>query len=205
MPYFGVSAPPGWLMAAGQWVSRTTYAALFAVIGTTYGAGDGSTYFTMPDLRGRIPVGMDNMGGTSAARMTGVLASTTLGAAGGDQWMQTHTHNITVNDATHAHAVYDPSHAHSIADPGHQHGFAAVGSAAAQFLSAAGSPSVQYRGDWNTYAAATGIGIYGSYTNISIYAAWSGVNSGSASYAGAGGGQNVQPSLIVNYIVFAGA
>lgn len=52
--------PIGWLFCRGQAVSRTTYAKLFAVIGTTYGNGDGSTTFNVPDLRGRVPLGVGN-------------------------------------------------------------------------------------------------------------------------------------------------
>jgi len=55
--YGGSSAPTGWLLCDGSAISRTTYAVLFAVISTSYGAGDGSTTFNVPDLRGRIPVG----------------------------------------------------------------------------------------------------------------------------------------------------
>ena len=58
--YGGVAAPMGWLLCQGQLVSRTTYAALFAAIGNTYGAGDGSTTFAVPDLRGRVPAGADS-------------------------------------------------------------------------------------------------------------------------------------------------
>ncbi len=56
-PYAGKTAPAGWLLCDGSAVSRTAYAALFAVIGTTYGAGNGSTTFTLPDLRGRVAAG----------------------------------------------------------------------------------------------------------------------------------------------------
>ena len=70
MPFIGSSAPPGYLMANGQAVSRTTYAALFAVAGTTYGAGDGVTTFNVPDLRGRAPFGNDVMGASAANRLT---------------------------------------------------------------------------------------------------------------------------------------
>src|SRR5689334_21938639 len=70
-PYAGSTAPTGWLFCFGQNVSRTTYASLFAAIGTTFGAGDGSTTFSLPDLRGRTPFGKDNMGGTAANRVTG--------------------------------------------------------------------------------------------------------------------------------------
>lgn len=55
--YAGSSAPTGWLLCDGSAVSRSTYAALFAVIGTNYGAGDGSTTFNVPDVRGRVPTG----------------------------------------------------------------------------------------------------------------------------------------------------
>lgn len=55
--FAGSTAPEGWLLCDGSAVSRTAYAALFAVIGTTYGAGNGSTTFTLPDLRGRVAAG----------------------------------------------------------------------------------------------------------------------------------------------------
>ena len=88
MPYAGSSAPSGWLLAYGQDVSRTTYSDLFSAIGTTYGSGDGSTTFTLPDLRGRVVAGQDDMGGTSANRLTnqtGGLDGDTLGATGGSE------------------------------------------------------------------------------------------------------------------------
>src|SRR5690606_34297519 len=84
--YAGTTAPAGWLFCAGQAVSRSTYAALFAVIGTTYGSGNGSTTFNLPDLRGRVTAGRDNMGGTSADRLTnkpGGVNGDVLGATGG--------------------------------------------------------------------------------------------------------------------------
>jgi len=55
--YGAASAPAGWLLCDGTAVSRTTYSALFAIISTNYGAGDASTTFNLPDLRGRVPVG----------------------------------------------------------------------------------------------------------------------------------------------------
>lgn len=56
--YGGATAPSGWLLCQGQAISRTIYAELFAVIGTAYGSGDGSTTFNLPDLRETIPVGV---------------------------------------------------------------------------------------------------------------------------------------------------
>lgn len=57
IPYAGSSAPDGWLLCDGRTVSRTTYAALFAVIGATYGAGDGKSTFALPNLQGRVAAG----------------------------------------------------------------------------------------------------------------------------------------------------
>ena len=94
MPYTGVVAPTGWLLCYGQAISRTTYAALYAVMQDSYGAGDGSTTFNLPDLRGRTIAGKDDMGGVSANRLTnqsGGLDGDTLGAAGGAE-----THTLTV-------------------------------------------------------------------------------------------------------------
>jgi microcystin-dependent protein len=84
IPFAGSTAPAGALFCFGQTVSRTQYAGLFAAIGTTYGAGDGSTTFALPDLRGRVAAGKDDMGGSSAGRLN-TIASTTLGGAGGQQ------------------------------------------------------------------------------------------------------------------------
>lgn len=107
MPYAGSTAPSGWLLAFGQAVSRTTYADLFTAIGTTYGTGDGSTTFNLPDLRGRAPRGVDNMGGTAANRITSGgsgITGTTLGAAGGVEsvtlttaQLASHTHTSGAN------------------------------------------------------------------------------------------------------------
>lgn len=74
-PYFGTTAPTGYLLCFGQAVSRTTFSLLFTAISTTYGAGDGSTTFNLPDARGRALFGKDDMGGTASNRLTaGVVA-----------------------------------------------------------------------------------------------------------------------------------
>lgn len=83
LPYAGATAPDGFLLCYGQVVSRTTYAALFEAIGTIYGVGDGSTTFALPDLRGRVVAGQDDMGGSSANRLTSPIDGDTLGATGG--------------------------------------------------------------------------------------------------------------------------
>lgn len=82
------TATTGWLLCQGQLISRTGYAALFAAIGTVYGAGDGSTTFALPDMRGRMPIGVNS----------GDVDYGALNAAGG---AKTNTHNhwtLTSND-----------------------------------------------------------------------------------------------------------
>lgn len=83
------TAPDGWLLCDGQVISRTQYANLFDMIGTTFGAGDGSTTFALPDMRGRVPVGRD------AAQ----TEFDVLGEKGGSK-----THTLTVAEM--------PSHSH---------------------------------------------------------------------------------------------
>lgn len=92
--YFANStAPTGWLKANGAAVSRTTYATLFAAIGTTYGVGDNSTTFNLPDLRGEFVRGFDDGRGVDSGRAMGS--------------------NQAAAFASHTHSVTDPGHVHS--------------------------------------------------------------------------------------------
>jgi microcystin-dependent protein len=94
------TAPTGWLLCDGSAVSRTTYSTLFTLISTTYGSGDGSTTFNVPDLKGRVILGQDDMGGVSANRVTDTDADT-LGGADGEE---THT-LVTAEIPAHQHTV----------------------------------------------------------------------------------------------------
>ncbi|MFF2388948.1 phage tail protein [Agromyces sp. NPDC058104] len=91
MFFAGTAAPEGWLFAEGQQVSRTTYATLFSRLGTTYGAGNGTSTFHLPNLKGRTPVGYD----TSQAEFNA------MGKKGGAK-----THTLTAAQMpTHSHRV----------------------------------------------------------------------------------------------------
>lgn len=79
--YAGSTAPSGFLLCYGQAVSRTTFAQLFTVIGTSYGVGDGSTTFNVPDLRGVVTAGVGNMGGTPSAKLGVTTTGTTTAAS----------------------------------------------------------------------------------------------------------------------------
>ena len=84
MPYAGIEAPEGWVLCAGQEVSRTEFSTLFETIGELYGVGDGETTFNLPDLRGRMPLGRDNMNGESADRVVNDAADS-LGMGDGEE------------------------------------------------------------------------------------------------------------------------
>lgn len=110
------TVPANWLLCYGQEISRTTYAALFACIGTTYGAGDSTTTFNLPDYRGCVGAGKDNMGGTSANRLTGLTGGVNgdnLGAVGGAEThvlttaqLAAHTHTgSTGSSGNHSHTM----------------------------------------------------------------------------------------------------
>lgn len=76
LPFAGINAPSGWLFCHGQSVLRTDYPKLFYALGTTYGASD-ADHFTLPDMRGRVPGGKDNMGGVAANRLQVTVTLTT--------------------------------------------------------------------------------------------------------------------------------
>lgn len=171
-PYGGATEPTGYLFCYGQAISRTTYADLFTAISTTYGTGDGSTTFNLPDLRGRVVAGQDDMGGSSANRLTdavtGGLNGDTLGDTGG-----TESHTLT---SAQSGLV------------GHTHGV----SASLEAVTGAGSAETGVdTGDsafqGNNAADNT------SMINVSISA----VASADASEAH----NNVQPTIILNYII----
>ena len=85
VPYAGSSEPSdGWLICDGRSVKQAEYSALFQVIGTTYGSGSGSATFSLPDLRGRFPLGKDNMGRGSANVVTATKADELGGVAGSE-------------------------------------------------------------------------------------------------------------------------
>lgn len=172
--FAGSSAPSGWLLCYGQAVSRTTYADLFTAIGTTYGSGDGSTTFNLPDLRGRAVFGKDDMGASAANRITsGVsgITGTTLGASGGDQNMAQHNHGVTDPGHYHVQGFYWNSTA------GTRYGYEDGGASSSYFDSGSG-----------------GTGNVGAKTQTKT----TGVT---VNNEGSGSSANVPPALILNYII----
>lgn len=156
VPFAGATAPANWLFAYGQSLVRADYLELAAALGIVSG-----TDFTLPDLRGRVVAGRDNMGGTPANRLTAAVSGVdgaTLLAAGGNQNLHQHNHSIT-----------DPGHTHSVLG-------ASVGS-----YDGAGFGGAE-TATRTTSSSTTGIGV---------------------ANAGTGASQNVQPTIILNWIIRA--
>lgn len=186
--YAGLASaiPGGWALCHGQAVSRTSFAVAFAAMGTSWGEGDGSTTFNLPDMRGRLLAGIDNMGGVAANRITsGVagIAGNTLGAVGGDQAAQEHTH--TINDPEHTHTVADHHHVMT----GSMINGTGGTTSGSHFIAAGSGIPIE---DGALTADAT----------LTIASAATGVT---ADTAFAGAAQNVQPTAMVNMIIYLGA
>jgi microcystin-dependent protein len=185
LPFAGGSAPTGFLFCQGQAVSRTTYANLFTAIGTSYGAGDGSTTFNLPDLQGRLPVGK----GTNAD------VATLGGSDGVSLANRTPKHN-------HSNGLSLPNHGHGVGDPGHTHPFhmnSFGGSDPSNYLFASGSAAGVHgfnAGQSGHLAEATASG----GTGISVGNPTS--NPGIPGTIGPSGAPQDAPGyLVVNYVI----
>jgi len=204
---YGGAADPagdyvGWLLCDGRAINRVTYADLFSLVGTTFGVGDGVNTFNIPDLRGRIPVGADNMGGVSASRVTlagSGIDGTIVGSVGGNQLTQVHGHGTT--DAGHVHGITDAGHVHGTTDPGHVHGNGVGGTF---LMGAAGvfaiSPGSNATAQPNTASATTSITINSATTGVTINSATTGIT---INNYGSGSSQNMPPTLVTNWIIRA--
>jgi microcystin-dependent protein len=100
VPWTSASVPSGFLECAGAAVSRSTYAALFAIIGTTYGAGDGSTTFNVPNLQDNVAIGksptkaVGTTGGANTVTPTGNIAGSTANATLSTEQLASHSHDL---------------------------------------------------------------------------------------------------------------
>lgn len=208
--FAGASAPTGWLLCDGTAVSRATYASLFSAIGTAYGAGDGSTTFNLPNLKGRVSVGLDGAQTEfDALGETGGSKTHTLTAAE----MPSHTHvqnahNHTQNSHNHTQNAHShggitgndsPDHSHSTqvgwSEWYNGHDWAIVNGADRSFsvsnVVPSGGASTRHQ---HSITAEAAINQATTATNIATTA--TNQNTG-----GGGAHNNLQPYIVMNYII----
>ena len=192
--FAGSSAPEGFLVCDGSSVSRDTYSELFSVIGTTYGAGDGETTFDLPDMSGRVSVGASE--------------GYAIGSTGGEE-----SHVLTSNEIpSHTHTVPSHGHANTITatTPKLTHSITTQPS----FTYVGPNTSTKYDGGGSAKGGSSSVNATRS-TNVAItaHAATDCTMSGSitdcaditTNTAGSGvGHSNMQPFIVMNYIIYAG-
>jgi microcystin-dependent protein len=197
--YAGAVPPSGWLICDGSAISRAAFGNLFAIIGTTYGAGNGSTTYNLPDCRGRTTIGFGQGPG---------LTNRGLGGAGGAEAhsitvAELPPHNHQVSDPGHGHNINDPHHSHSITDNGHNHAYILANTLPQN------GPGVSNTHDQQppyynnvagfTETSRTNIGIVAAATGIGIIASGTGIGTLNT---GSGAAMSLmQPFLTINKII----
>lgn len=188
MDYWGVAAPTGWVFCDGRWLGRVQYAQLFAVLGTTYGAADGASFFALPDVQGQTTYGSNNPSGSGLpSTRLGPWQTSPVGTAIGDWQLHLHSHTLTLTDGQHSHPLFDPGHTHTYLHTDFVSG--------TNFVAGSGYQQTDtIRVTANGTPQQTGVFMGATVANIT----------GSLSTSGAGNWQNVSPGKICHKILFAG-
>jgi microcystin-dependent protein len=170
--WYSAAAPPaGFFACDGSAVSRTTYAALFAALGTTWGVGDGTTTFNLPDTRGRVIVGL----GTHADVAT--VGLTEGSPLANRRPRHPHTNGLALTGAPGVGSLQLPDHAHSVSDPGHFHSFVSYDSGGPANVPQSASPQNPSGSDRSgafgsaagpIVSATTGLGVAGVTSHPAI-------------------------------------
>lgn len=206
--WFDDVAPVGWVFPFGQAVNRIANAALFALIGTTYGIGDGSTTFNLPDCRGRTFFALDNMGGSDANRLA---VANTLGLTGGNETTTLTGTELPVHSHTSAAHTHTISHTHSTATtstaPDHQH--AGISGSypmmtTSMGATATGGPSVPNLNSIQANTAAAGS--HNHTVDVPTHTGSSGSTTpADTGTAGTGSAfSNMPPYMLINYVMKLG-
>ncbi|MBD2515202.1 tail fiber protein [Nostoc sp. FACHB-973] len=228
MEFYGSTLPAGgWLWMDGASYPVSTYPGLFAAIGYTHG-GSGAN-FNVPDKRGRVGVGAGQGAGLTLRSLGQTFGAETHTLTVSEMPLHNHGvsdpgHNHGVNETAHVHGLSDPGHGHGVYDPGHSHSAYVWTSGGDDGLTDGFlKNNVAFAGEDkgpNTYRTtnvngttliglvSTGIGIYPTATgvamssvktNLSLNAATTGLTI--SSQGGGGSHNNLQPSLVCNYII----
>lgn len=207
----GIPALSDWLPCAGQAVSRVTYALLFDSIGTTYGNGNGTTTFNVPDLRGRVIAAIDNLGGTAA---NAVVGATTVGGKTGTEKhtlqpgeMPIHKHGINsgtgASDNGGQTGTGSANHQHTgSTDPGGAHGHQTAHSTRGAY--GGGSLWAAYHPGANPFPQGDPVESAPNHQHSFTTGAAGAAHTHSIGESGGNGAHNnMQPTLMMNYIIKA--
>lgn len=190
MIWFDDTLPTGhgtWAWANGDAISRTTYATLFSRYGTTWGVGNGTTTFNLPNMQEVVPVGKSTMGGASSPGLLSTIASGLKAVLGGGVFGAETVTLATANLPAHDHNVYlkDNGHTHNLPNSSAGGGYGGEGS---------GTPLY--------FAPGSSITTSSSNTGLTIGSVSGTANDNKTATAGSGTAHaNVQPSRAVNYII----
>lgn len=192
--YAGSVAPSGFLMCDGSVVSRSTYSDLFEAIGTTYGAGDGSTTFGLPDLSGRIAIGVSS---THALSSTGGEETHTLLSSE----MPEHSHEVPQHGHASTITATTPSLSHTVTQPAYNYNRP---NSTRTIYTASGGTA--YSGTSSVAATRTNLSITDHpATDCTVTGGI--LDCGSFDSSSSGGGashNNLQPYLTMSYIIATG-
>lgn len=183
--FAGASAPTGYLLCDGSAVSRTTYAALFDVANTTWGVGDGSTTFNLPDYRGKVIVGAGTGSGLTARALAAVGGEEThVLSAAETAALTVALSGTTAAGSAHNHGITDPGHAHTVPE-------AYSGSGTAGAVSGATGGGTNNP----TSTATTGISMQNESAHTHAFSASGSTNGGGGAH------NNMQPFAVANVII----
>ena len=191
----GTTAPEGFLLCDGSPVSRTTYSDLFDVIGTDYGAGDESTTFNLPDLRGRVVIGVSSgySRASTGGEETHILTSSEIPTHGHTIPSHGHTSTIKATTPKLTHSITQPAYTYSQASGKNASGGGTGGTCSTGTTSTNATRSANLAVSNHSATACTKSG---SVTDCAAF------NSNSTGTGVAH--ENMQPYVTLNFIIYAG-
>jgi microcystin-dependent protein len=190
--FAGSTAPNGWLICNGDAVSRSAYSDLFKIIGTTYGSGNSNSTFTLPDMRGRCPIGVGTGASLTARTLGSNVGAETATLAETNLPSHTHTATVGTQSANHTHTGTSGG-----ASANHTHGWGRnIGSSGSYGLrdganrSANGTPNTGYVSADHSHSTTTGTESANHTHSVTNSSTGSGTPVGI-----------MLPSIVVNFII----
>lgn len=195
--YAGNTIPSGFLLCDGSNVSRSVYSDLFDVIGISFGSGDGSTTFGLPDISGRVAIG------TSQQRQLGSTGGSESVILDGNS-LPAHTHEVPQHSHQSAVTVSTPSLSHTVTQPAFNYNRP---NQTASTIYTATSGSNAYAGTTSSTATRSADAVIDDHPATACTKTGSVSDCGSMTTSSVGSGNahnNMQPYLVLKYIIYAG-